>query len=133
MAKSYVGRLSSMVGLLLLLAACDGHLERFTVNEQMTAGRTARGHTLYACGQDVVEAMRAVAGSFNLVAADRATFPGSTHEWRSPEVGFILRLERKKPGLWRVDLADWPDSSQSVLSLRVEREIRKRLKTECTS
>jgi hypothetical protein len=131
-----MSRLSSIMGLLLLLAACDGHLERFTIKEQTTAGQKASRHTLYACGQDVVETMRAVANSLNLVVADRTLaggpLPEYRYEWRSQEVGFVLGLERKNPELWRVDLADWPGSSQSVLSLRVERVIRERLKTECT-
>ena len=130
-----VSRLSSVIGLLLLLAACDGHLERFTVKEQTSTGQKAHRHTLYACGQDVVETMRAVAGSLNLVASDRgpegAPLPDHTYRWQA--VNFFLTLERKNPGLWRVDLADFPDSSQSVLSIRVEREIRKHFKTACYS
>ena len=127
----------SVIGLLLLsLAACDGHIKWLSIKEQPTKAPSAHKHTLHACGEDVVEAVRAVARSLNLVAADPAPkgtgLPEDRYAWGSSDQRFVMGLEGESPGVWRVALMDWPSSARSALSRQAEREIRNRLKTACS-
>lgn len=125
----------SVIGLLLLLAGCDGHLERLRIKEQPAMAQSTRRHTLHACGQDVVQTMRAVADLLNLVAVERGSMggpaPEDSYEWGSSEARFVMALKRQSPGVWIVDLADWPTFAQSEISRRAETEIRHRLESAC--
>jgi hypothetical protein len=81
-----------------------------------------------------VELVRAVAESLNLMEEPSSAEVASQSEykWRSPDGRFMLFLENPNGGLWRVDLVDWPNSSQSELSSHAEAKIRQSLKTSCS-
>ena len=129
-------RIPVIFALLLSLGACDGHLVTLKIREQQSAHEKAHRRTLYICGgPNVVELVRAVAESLNLIeetAAIDATSQNK-YKWRSPNGRFMLFVENPNNGLWQVGLADWPEPTQSELSKRAEAEIRQRVKTSCSS
>ena len=122
--------------LLLSLGGCDGYLVTLNIREQQAAHEKAHRRTLYNCGgENVLELVRAVAESLNLIEATVSTEATSQnkYKWRSPDGRFMLFLENQNGGLWRLELVDWPDSSQSELSAHAEAKIRESVKTSCSS
>jgi len=125
-----------IVAVLLSLGGCDGHLVTLNIREQQTAHERAHRRTLYVCGgPDVPELVRVVADSLNLIeeTASPEAMSKSEYTGRSPDGRFRLFLENINGGVWRVELADWPNSSQSALSKHVEAEIRQRVTASCSS
>ncbi len=125
-----------ILSLLLALPACDGHLVAMDIKEQRTAQEKAHRHISYSCGEsNVVELVQTVAKSLNLIEQSGSTevVSQNKYEWRSSDGHFMLSLQTQGTGLWRLELLDWPNSSQSELSTRAEAEIRKRKKSLPTS
>jgi hypothetical protein len=115
------------LGLVLLLAGCDGHLVRLRIKEQPAV--VHRKDISVCAGQDVVGPVRTVARSLALDERPRASEVAPL-AWVTR--GFAMSLVRETNGWWTVELMDWPGADRSQLSFRAEAEIRKALKSECT-
>jgi hypothetical protein len=115
------------LALMLLIAGCDGHLVRLRIKEQPAV--LHRRDIGVCAGQDVVGAVQAVARSFALDEKCGAGQVVPLH-WCAP--GFGLGLVHETSGSWTVDLADWPNSSRSALSVQAEAKIREALRGDCS-
>lgn len=130
-----MARTSVIFALLISLLGCDGHLVTLNIKEQQTAHEKAHRRTLYSCGgPNIPELVRSVAESLNLIEETTSTEATSQnkYKWRSSDGRFMLFLENQNGGLWRLELVDWPNSSQSELSTHAEAKIRKSVKTSCS-
>jgi len=129
-------RTTAILALLLSLEACDGHLVTLNIREHQSAYEKAHRRTLYSCGgSNIPDLVRAVAKSLDLIEenASTETVLQNKYRWRSSDARFMLFLENQNRGLWRVELIDRPNCSQTELSIRAEAEIRSSVKTSCSS
>lgn len=128
-------RAIAILALLLSLGGCDGYAVTLNIRERPASDEKAHRHTVYICsGQNAVDLVQAVAKSLNLieVSASAVVVSQNQYEWHSSDGRFRLALQNPKDGAWPVVLADWPESSRSELSKRVEAEIRQRVRTDCS-
>ncbi len=114
---------SALLVLIVILSGCEGHVRTLYLkeNKDVKAPWSLSSKTiLIKSNKDVYAEVANIAKALSLHKN-----PNKKNIYYLDD--FFMYVTKKDKGLWEIGLKDWPDTSRSELSKKVERSIREKL------
>jgi len=114
---------ASLLVLTVILFGCEGHVKTLYLkeNKSVSAPWSLSAKTIIIkSNKDVYAEVDKIAKSLSL---QKNTLTKNTYYLGN----FFMHVDKKGKGLWEIGLKDWPETSQSEISKKVEKAIEERL------